>query len=271
MRFLRLIPLALLLPAFAQGQSAQAIGGGINFYKLDKEIALGEQLAGDVRRESKLLASDLVQEYVARLGRQLEAQTPGAKFPYSFTAIQYLPAGIADDPTHEAMALPGGPIFIPASLILQAQNTAEFAGMLAHAMAHVAARHCTRSQTRGDLMQIGSRTALPPFGCWVGQAAMPLEYLSFQRAFERQADYFAVQIMAQAGYDPAALAAYITHAEPPPEQRTATLRSFSPWPPADERSRLIEKEIAKLPPGQAYSAGEQIEPIQVAVRSILAK
>jgi beta-barrel assembly-enhancing protease len=270
MRF-PLIPLVLLLPAFAQGQPARTIGGGINFYSLDKEIALGEQLAGDVRRESKLLDSDLVQDYVARLGRQLAALTPGAKFPYRFTAIQYLPAGIADDPTHEAMALPGGPIFIPASLILQAQDTAELVGMLAHAIAHIAARHCTRSQTRGDLVQIGSRTALPPFGCWVDQGAMPLEYLAFQRAFERQADYFAIQIMAQAGYDPAALATYIIHAQPPPKQRAATSRSFSPWPPAEERLKLIQKEIAQLPPGQAYSAGEQIEPIQAAVRSILAK
>jgi predicted Zn-dependent protease len=271
MRFPLLIPLALPWAAFAQGQAAQTVGGGINFYSLDKEIALGEQLASDVRRESKLLDSDLVQDYVARLGRQLAAQTPGARFPYSFTAIQDLPAGIADDPTHEAMALPGGPIFIPASLILQAQNTAELAGMLAHAIAHVAARHCTRSQTREELMQIGFRTALPPFGCWVGQSEIPLGYLQFQQAFERQADYFAVQIMAQAGYDPAALAAYITRVQPAPQRRTATSRSFSPWPPAEERIKLIQKEMAKLPPGQAYSAGDQIEPIQAAVRSLRAK
>jgi beta-barrel assembly-enhancing protease len=271
MRFRLVILLALPLAAFAQGQSSKPIGDGINFCSLDKEIASGERLATDVRRESKLFESDLVQDFVARLGRQLAAQTPGARFPYSFTAIQDLPAGIPDDPTHEAMALPGGPIFIRASLILQAENTTELAGMLAHAIGHVAARHCTRSLTRVDLMQIESWTVLPPFGCWVVQGAMPMGYLQFQQAFERQADYFAVQIMAQAGYDPAALAAYVNRVQPPPKRRNDTSRSFSPWPPAEERIKLMQKEIAKLLPGQAYSAGDQIEPIQAAVRSLPAK
>lgn len=165
MRLRLLIPLTLALVVFAQGQPARTPGAGINFYSLDREIALGAQLAADVRRESKPLDSDLVHDYVARLGRQLAAQTPGAGFLYSFTAIQDLPAGIADDPTHEAMALPGGAIFIPASLILEAQNTAELAGMLAHAIAHVADRDCTRLETRAGLMQIGASAASQFHGC----------------------------------------------------------------------------------------------------------
>src|ERR1700730_16348072 len=101
MGFRLLIPLTLALAVFAQEHPARAPGAGINFYSLDREIALGSQLAEAVRRESKTLDSDLAQDYVARLGRQLALQTPGPNFHYTFTVIADLPGGISDDPTHE--------------------------------------------------------------------------------------------------------------------------------------------------------------------------
>jgi predicted Zn-dependent protease len=271
-RFLLLIPLALALAGFAQDQPVRIPGAGINSYSLDKEIALGAQLAEDVRRESKALDSDLVQDYAAHLGSQLALGVAGPNFTYAFTVMADLPAGIVDGPTHEPMALPGGPIFVPSSLILEAQNTAELAGMLAHAIAHVAARQCTRSKTRADLMQIVAMGPSQSYGCWAGQAtAVPLEYLAFQRAFERQDDYYAVQIMAKAGYDPAALAAYIRRVRPAPGRQGPISGAFSPWPAAEERVKQIGKEIGKLPPGRTYSAGEDIKPIQLALRSRPAK
>lgn len=271
--FRLLIPLTLALAVAAQSQPAHSPGAGINFYKLDKEISLGAQLAEDVRRESKVLDSDLAQGYVARLGRQLALQVGGPNFTYSFTVLADLPGGMIDDPTHEPMALPGGPIFVPASLILEAQSTAELAGMLAHAIAHVANRDCTRSATRTDLMQIGGAAALEPQGCWTSRAgqAVPLGYISFQRAFERSADYLAAQTMAKAGYDPAALAAYIRRVQQAPKEKGAVSQVFSPWPTADERVKQIEKQIRNLPPDQRYAAGEDIVPIQVEVRNLPAK
>jgi predicted Zn-dependent protease len=282
MRFRLLIPPALALGVFAQDQSARTPGAGINFYSLDKEIALGAQLAEPVRAESMVLDSDLVQDYVARLGAQLALQAAGPKFTYTFSVIADLPGGIRQDPTHEPLALPGGPIFIPGSLILAAESTAELAGMMAHAIAHVADRDCTRSATRLDLIQvdltqvnlrqIGGAAALPLQGCWAGGAngqAIPLGYIQFQRAFERQADYFAVQIMAKAGYDPAALAAYIHRVHPSTKQSVSS--AFSLWPTADERVKQIEKEIGKLPPDRRYPAGEDIQPIQLKVRNLRAK
>ncbi len=267
MRFRFLIPPALALASLAQDKPAHTPGAGINFYSLDREIALGAGLAEDVRRESKVIESDLVQDYVARLGRQLTQQTAGPKFLYAFTVVADLP-GSGYTLTHEPMALPGGPIFIPAGLILEAQNTAELAAMMAHAIAHVADRDCTRSKTRADLMQIDA-TAASQSGCWAGQAqTVPLEYLAFQRAFESQADYLAAQTMAKAGYDPAALAAYIRRVQQASKQRS---QAFSPWPTVEERVKHIEKEIGKMPPDQRYLAGEDIEPIQLAIRNLPAK
>ncbi|MGA3237562.1 MAG: M48 family metalloprotease [Bryobacteraceae bacterium] len=271
MRFQLFIPLTLALAVFAQDQPAHTPGAGINFYSLDREIALGADVAEAVRRETKALDSDLARDYVARLGRQLALETPGPKFPYTFTVLANLPASMSDNPTHEPMALPGGPIFIPASLILEAQDTSELAGMLAHAIAHVADRDCTRSKTRADLMQLGAVADVQSPGCWVGQGAVPLGYLSFQQAFERQADYLAVQIMAKAGYDPLAMAAYIRRAQQAPGRQTAISRGFSPWPAAEERIQQIDKEIRKLSPDRRYSVGEDIQPIQLEVRNLAAK
>jgi len=271
MRFRFLIPLTLALALCAQGQPPHTPGAGINFYKLDREIALGAALAEDVRRESQVLDSELVQAYVARLGRQLALQTAGPNFPYAFTAVADLPPGVmTNNPTHEPMAVPGGPIFIPAGLILEAQSTAELAGMLAHAIAHVADRDCTRSETRADLMQVSASTAPQFRGCWSGEPVAPGS-IQFQHAFERQADYLAVQTMSKAGYDPAALAAYIRRVKPDPKRASSPPRAFSPWPTAEERLKQIEHEIGTLPPDRPYSAGEDIAPIQLALRSLAAK
>jgi predicted Zn-dependent protease len=274
MPFRLLIPVTLALAVAAQSQPAHTPGAGINFYSLDKEIALGARLAEYVRAESKVLDSDLAQGYVARLGRQLALQVGGPNFPYAFTVVAELPGGMTGDPTHEPMALPGGPIFVPAGLILEAKSTAELAGMLAHAIAHVADRDCTRSATRADLTQIGDAAALQPQGCriggaWSGQAV--LGYITFQRAFERNADYLAVETMAKAGYDPAALATYIRRVQQAPKQKAAVSQVFSPWPTADERVKQIEKEIRNLPPDQRYAAPDDIAPIQLAVRNLPAK
>src|ERR1700683_385393 len=132
-----LIPLSFALALGAQNPNAPAPGAGINFFSLDKEIALGQQLAGNVRRENTALADQAVQDYVVRLGNQLAAQAGGPDFPYSFTVLADR-VNPQPNPTEEPTALPGGPIFVPVRLILQAQSEAELAGMLAHAIEHVA-------------------------------------------------------------------------------------------------------------------------------------
>src|SRR5439155_11663448 len=103
-------------------------------------------LAKEVRQKTTPLDIPAVSGYVAEIGRLLAAQFPEARFPYTFHVI----AGDAGGRTHKPMWLPAGYIFVPASLIRAAQNEAEFAGMIAHAMAHVAARHGIRPVTTGE-------------------------------------------------------------------------------------------------------------------------
>jgi hypothetical protein len=105
---------------------------GANRYSLEKEATLGKQLAAEIRERTNPIDTRGVQSFLDRLGQSLAAQMPNAKLPFTFTAI-------AEDPcrtTHEPVALPGGYIFVPAALLLAAQDEAEFAGMLAHGMEH---------------------------------------------------------------------------------------------------------------------------------------
>jgi len=135
------------LPIMAQ-EPARPAGKGVDFYSLEKEASLGRQLAAEFRKRTTVIDSPTVQDYLDRLGRRLESHLPDANFPFTFSAI-------AEDPCpaiHEPAALPGGYVFVPAALFIAAQDEAEFSGLLAHAMEHIAQRHGTRQATRGTMV-----------------------------------------------------------------------------------------------------------------------
>lgn len=257
----------LLLACLALSAQDQPIGRGVNFYGKEKEAALGAQLAGEVRQKTTALDSAAAHDYLARLGARLIAQIPDTGFAFTFTVA----ADGADISTHEPLALPGGYIFVPGSLFFAAQDEAEFAGMLAHSIAHVAARHGTRQATRGEIVSIAS-VPLIFMGGWTGFAmqqgaatAVPLGFLRFQRTLELEADRLAIGMMAGAGCDPDALVRYIGRVQPPPDQTTSKL--FSPLPERDERVAAMRQAIQELPP-RAYSPGKEFPPIQDEVRRL---
>jgi predicted Zn-dependent protease len=254
--------LALLRLAYAQDQPP---GRGVNFYSCEKEAALGAQLTKEARRDTTPLDSPVVREYLERIGQRLAEQLPMACLaPFTFAVVT------DDTLTHEPFALPGGFIFVPAGLILAAQSEAELAGMLAHAMAHIAERHGTRQATRSELVNTASVPLIymgggQSFAVQQGAAlAIPLGLLDFRRQCELAADRAAVRAMAAAGYDPAALAAYI--------ERTQTDQAparFSPLPARDARIAALNQAAAELPRA-GYSAPDGLAPIQDIVRRLTA-
>src|SRR5690349_17300329 len=123
------------------------VGKGINFYSLEKEIALGRQLAQEVQRQAKLNTDPIITEYVNRVGQNL-VRNSDAKVPFTFQVIE------ADD--LNAFALPGGYVFVNTGLIVMAEEEDEFAGAVAHEIAHVAARHMTRQATKSEIANIAS-------------------------------------------------------------------------------------------------------------------
>jgi predicted Zn-dependent protease len=231
----------------------RGVGQGVNFYSLEKEIALGKQLAQEVERQAKVIDDPTIAEYVNRVGQNL-VRNSDAKVPFTIKVL--------DSEEVNAFALPGGFFFVNAGLILKADTEAELAGVMGHEIAHVAARHGTRNATRGQIAQIGMIAAsiAMPYG-WTGYAirqgagmAIPLGFLTFSRANEREADHLGLQYMYKAGYDPAAFVDFFEKIESLEKRKPGSLaKVFSTHPMTDDRIKAAQEEIQKdLAPKPEY-------------------
>lgn len=220
------------------------VGRGVNFYSLEKEIALGKQLAQEVESQAKVIDDPVIAEYVNRLGQNL-VRNSDAKVPFTIKVLQ--------SEEVNAFALPGGFMFVNSDLVLKADDEAELAGVMAHEIAHVAARHGTRQATRGTIANYASLPLLF-MGGWTGYAiaqaasmAIPLGFLRFSRAFESEADMLGLQYMYKSGYDPTALVSFFEKLESMEKAKPGTLsKVFSTHPMTEDRVRDTQKRIEEL-------------------------
>ena len=221
------------------------VGSGINFYSLEKEIALGKQLAQEVERQAKVIDDPVIAEYVNRVGQNI-VRNSDAKVPFTIKVL--------DTEEVNAFALPGGFFFVNSGLILKADSEAELAGVMAHEIAHVACRHGTRQATKGELAQIGMMVGsmVVPWG-WTGYAAMqganiaiPLGFLTFSRAMEREADFYGLQYMYKAGYDPLAFVDFFEKIQSMEKKKPGSVaKVFSTHPMNEDRIKAAQAEIQK--------------------------
>jgi predicted Zn-dependent protease len=224
------------------------VGKGINFFSLEKEIALGKQLAQEVERTSKMIDDPVVTEYVNRVGQNL-VRNSDAQVPFTIKVI--------DSDEVNAFALPGGFFYVNSGLILRAQEESELAGVMAHEISHVTARHGTKQATKGELIQIAAMAAMivVPYG-WAGYGiyegmnlAIPLTFLKFSRDAEREADFLGIQYMYKAGYDPNSYVTFFERIQADEKRRPGTIpKIFSTHPPTPERISDAQKEIARILP-----------------------
>src|SRR5215510_12185295 len=182
----------------------------VDFYSLQKEVALGQQLASQVDQQGKFIDDPVITEYVNRVGQNLVLHSD-AKVPFTIKVV--------DSDEVNAFALPGGFFYVNKGLILAADNEAEIAGVMAHEIAHVAARHGVEQASKAQLVNwasIGLIFVGGPIGAIAYNAAnfgVPLAFLKFTRSAEAEADKLGAEYAWAAGYDSNSLVTFFEKLE----------------------------------------------------------
>ena len=220
-----------------------------NWYSIESEIRMGKEYAQQVEASVKLIQDPVITEYVNRVGQNL-VRNSDAQVPFTIKVI--------DSDEINAMALPGGFFYVNSGLILAADEEAELAGVMAHEIAHVAARHITRQMTRGNWANIGT-IPLIFVGGGIGYAVrsaagigLPMTFVTFQRGFEAEADYLGLQYMYKTGYDPQAFISFFEKVQAQEKKKPGTLaKAFSTHPQTPDRISKSQEEISKILPARA--------------------
>src|SRR6202789_40976 len=224
------------------------VGHGLNFYSLEHEIALGKQLSAEIEKQAKFINDPVVNEYVNRVGQNL-VRNSDAQVPFTIKVI--------DSDVVNAFALPGGFFYVNSGLILHADEESELAGVMAHEIAHVCARHGTKQATKGEITQLAMIPAmifipytLAGYAIYQGmQFAIPMAFLQFTRTDEKEADYLGLEYMYKAGYDPNAFVAFFEKVASDEKKQPGTIpKIFSTHPPTPDRIEASQKEIATILP-----------------------
>jgi Zn-dependent protease with chaperone function len=235
----------------------RGVGHGVNLYSQEKERALGEALASAIDRGAKFVTDPDINEYIRRLAQKI-VRNSDAEVPFTIKVI--------DSPDLKICALPGGFLYVNKGLIMEVDSEAELAGLMAHEIAHVAARHATRFATRRYAWDIASipLSFLGGAGLATREIA-PFTLKKFSRDTEIEADLLGVEYQYAAGYDPQAfvvaleklrsrdlqIRARVEKALPVVTKvplRDHIVHLFSNYPPTEERIQRLQSEISALLP-----------------------
>lgn len=258
--------LSLLSTVPASGQSGSRLGdkenpeligkrninkGTIQFYSLEKEMGIGQQLAADLDRQLKFVTDPVITEYVNRVGQNI-ALNSDAKVPFTIKVV--------DSDEVNAFALPGGFFYVNKGLILAADNESEVASVMAHEIAHVAARHSTEQVSKGQLLQFGTIPLifLGGIGGILAQNGanllVPLTFLKFSRNAETEADMLGIQYAWASGYDPHSMITFFEKLQEREKSKPGTIgKLFLTHPTSGDRITKVRSLLARFPERDEYT------------------
>lgn len=252
-RHLMALTLMALCISCAARKAGAPITPGFNVYSKEQDIQVGRQAAAEIRQQVDVVSDGELQNYVKSLGRRLATTPSAGDYPYEFTLI--------NDPSINAFALPGGPIFVHSGLIRAAENEAQVAGVLGHEIAHVALRHGTNQASKASILQIPAAAAgiLLGDGSTTGQLAQMgvglganLMMLKYSRGAETQADALGAKILHEAGYNPIEMARFFELLER--ESGSGGPQFLASHPNPGNRVQAVEAELMTFP-RKEYTAG----------------
>jgi len=217
----------------------------------EKEIQIGRTLAAQVEQQVKLVEDPVITEYVNRVGQNIVLHSD-AKVPFTIKVI--------DSDEVNAFALPGGFFFVNKGLILAAENEAELAGVMAHEIAHVAARHAMENQGKGTLINYGALAGIifggpivSPILQNAGGLMAGLAGLKFTRGAETEADNLGVQYLYAAGYDPTAMSTMFEKLASRNKKKAGSIQKlFSSHPQPLDRRETSLSLVARFPEKEEY-------------------
>lgn len=225
--------------------------GTIDFYSLEREAKLGRQMAAQVDREAKFITDPVITEYINRLGQNIVLHSD-SKIPFTIKVI--------DSADVNAFALPGGFLYVNSGVILAADGEAEIAGVMAHEIAHVAARHGVEQASKGTLFQYLSIPLIfvgGPLGAIAQNAAnilVPMTFLKFSRNAEAEADRLGLQYMWAAGYDPTSLLSFFEKLKAKEKKAPGALaKVFSTHPATGDRIDKARELLTRFPEREEYT------------------
>ncbi|MGE5110154.1 MAG: M48 family metallopeptidase [Acidobacteriaceae bacterium] len=245
------------------------IGKGLNLYSLEKEEALGREMSQEVEQHARILKDPVIEEYVNRIGQNL-VRNSDAVVPFTIKVVE-------DDEVN-AFTLPGGFFYVNTGLIMAADSESELAGVMAHEIAHVAARHATKNMTKGQIWNIASIPLIfigGPVGFAVQEAAglaVPMSFLKFSRDAEREADLLGIQYEYKTGYDPTSFVSFFEKLKAQEKKkRNFISKAFATHPMTVDRVERAQEEISEyLPPRQQYIVDtSEFQAIKARLASIL--
>ena len=223
-----------------------------NWYTLDSQVKMGREFAQQVEQTQHLITDPVVNEYINRLGQNLQRNSD-TTLPFTIKVLD------VEEPN--AFALPGGYMFVNAGTILLADDESEVAGVMAHEIGHVAACHSARQATRGNLAQFAMIPVMIMTGGLAGiginQGAnfgIPAIFSKFSRNFEAQADYLGIQYAYKAGYDPNGMVNFFEKLNALTKKRPGfSMKLYGDHPQPPDRVAKSQEEIDKiLPPREQY-------------------